>query len=207
MDDPVVVELGAQLLRVLSVSGLFIAVALVYTGGLQGTGDTRSPLYISLISQVVIPLRKKDRWNASDPSGDAAFASHYTSPEVTRLANLLYPALDTFRISFYDRTATEFVGLVYAQDDEEEGSYLSTQLVDEVRHMQFYVRFQNEVVADSAAIADHVARAPAVPAPAGGDGVGSRLSDSNGSTGPNKLPRRAGGRSRPSGPAARCRSR
>ena len=47
-----------------------------------------------LINEVVIPLRKKDRWNASDPSGDAEFASHYTSPEVTRLANLLYPVLD-----------------------------------------------------------------------------------------------------------------
>ena len=40
----------------LSVSGLFIAVALTYTGGLQGTGDTRSPLYISIVSQVVVPL-------------------------------------------------------------------------------------------------------------------------------------------------------
>jgi hypothetical protein len=47
-----------------------------------------------LINEVVIPLKKKDRWNASDPSDDADFASHYTSPEVTRLANLLYPALD-----------------------------------------------------------------------------------------------------------------
>jgi len=47
-----------------------------------------------LINEVVIPLGKKDRWNASDPSGDAVFASHYTSPEVTRLANLLYPVLD-----------------------------------------------------------------------------------------------------------------
>jgi Na+-driven multidrug efflux pump len=56
MSDPVVVEIGVQLLRVLSVSGLLIAVALTYTGGLQGTGDTRSPLYISLISQVVVPL-------------------------------------------------------------------------------------------------------------------------------------------------------
>src|SRR5690606_15090901 len=46
MDQPDVVEIGAQLLRVLSLSGLFIAVALTYTGGLQGTGDTRSPLYI-----------------------------------------------------------------------------------------------------------------------------------------------------------------
>jgi putative MATE family efflux protein len=56
MNEPVVVELGTQLLRVLSVSGLFIAIALTYTGGLQGTGDTKSPLYISIVSQMVIPL-------------------------------------------------------------------------------------------------------------------------------------------------------
>ncbi len=56
MTEPAVVEIGVQLLRVLSVSGMFIAVALTYTGGLQGTGDTRSPLYISIVSQVMIPL-------------------------------------------------------------------------------------------------------------------------------------------------------
>ena len=56
MHDPVVVEIGAQLMRVLSLSGLFVTVALAYTGGLQGTGDTKSPLYISIISQVIIPL-------------------------------------------------------------------------------------------------------------------------------------------------------
>jgi putative MATE family efflux protein len=56
MDDPIVVRLGTQLLGFLSLSGLFIAVALTYTGGLQGTGDTRSPLYISLIAQIGIPL-------------------------------------------------------------------------------------------------------------------------------------------------------
>ncbi|HEX5216937.1 MAG TPA: MATE family efflux transporter [Vicinamibacterales bacterium] len=56
MNEPQVVEIGVQLLRVLSLSGLFIAVALTYTGGLQGTGDTRSPLFISIISQVIVPL-------------------------------------------------------------------------------------------------------------------------------------------------------
>lgn len=56
MNEPTVVEIGVQLLRVLSLSGLFIAVALTYTGGLQGTGDTKSPLYISIISQILIPL-------------------------------------------------------------------------------------------------------------------------------------------------------
>ncbi len=56
MEDPVVVDLGVQLLRYLAVSGLFITVALAFTGGLQGTGDTKSPLYISIVSQIVIPL-------------------------------------------------------------------------------------------------------------------------------------------------------
>jgi putative MATE family efflux protein len=56
LDDPIVVQLGTQLLRYLAVSGLFITVALTFTGGLQGTGDTRSPLYITLVSQVALPL-------------------------------------------------------------------------------------------------------------------------------------------------------
>ncbi|HZF73218.1 MAG TPA: MATE family efflux transporter [Gemmatimonadaceae bacterium] len=56
MSDPIVAGIGVQLLRVLSVSGLLIAVALTYTGGLQGTGDTKSPLYISIISQIIVPL-------------------------------------------------------------------------------------------------------------------------------------------------------
>jgi putative MATE family efflux protein len=56
MHDPVVVGIGVQLLHVLSLSGLFISAALAYTGGLQGTGDTKSPLYISIVSQIVLPL-------------------------------------------------------------------------------------------------------------------------------------------------------
>ena len=56
MTDPLVLSIGRQLLGYLSISGLFITMALSYTGGLQGTGDTRSPLYISVISQIAIPL-------------------------------------------------------------------------------------------------------------------------------------------------------
>jgi putative MATE family efflux protein len=56
MKDPTVLELGTELLRYLSVSGLFITVALAHTGALQGTGDTRSPLYISVIAQIIVPL-------------------------------------------------------------------------------------------------------------------------------------------------------
>lgn len=56
MTEPQVTHIGQQLLRYLCVSGFFITVALSYTGGLQGTGDTRSPLYISVVSQIVIPI-------------------------------------------------------------------------------------------------------------------------------------------------------
>jgi putative MATE family efflux protein len=56
MTDPVTVQIGVQLLRYLAVSGVFVCLALTYTGGLQGTGDTKGPLYISLISQVALPL-------------------------------------------------------------------------------------------------------------------------------------------------------
>jgi ribonucleoside-diphosphate reductase beta chain len=71
---------------------------------------------------------------------------------------LLYFALSALIVA-EERISTQFCGLVLAQADEEEGSFLSTQLVDEVRHMQFYARFQNQVVADPATIAQHVARA------------------------------------------------
>ena len=56
MTDPAAVALGRQLLAYLSLSGLFVTVALSFTGGLQGTGDTRSPLFISLVSQIAVPL-------------------------------------------------------------------------------------------------------------------------------------------------------
>src|SRR4029079_6385557 len=56
MNDPEVVALAAQLMHVLAFSRRLVAVALAYTGGLQGTGDTRSPFYISIVSQIVVPL-------------------------------------------------------------------------------------------------------------------------------------------------------
>jgi ribonucleoside-diphosphate reductase beta chain len=58
-----------------------------------------------------------------------------------------------------ERITTKFGGLVLAHGSEEEATFLATQQVDEARHMQFYARFQDEVVADPAAIAEHVARA------------------------------------------------
>ena len=58
-----------------------------------------------------------------------------------------------------ERITTKFSGLVGAHGSEEEATFLSTQQVDEARHMQFYARFQDEVVADPDVIAAHVERA------------------------------------------------
>jgi ribonucleoside-diphosphate reductase beta chain len=58
-----------------------------------------------------------------------------------------------------ERITTKFSGLLGAHGTEEEATFLATQQVDEARHMQFYARFQDEVVADPAAIATHVERA------------------------------------------------
>ena len=48
-----------------------------------------------------------------------------------------------------ERITTKFCGLVGAHGSEEEATFLATQQVDEARHMQFYARFQDEVVADA----------------------------------------------------------
>ena len=71
---------------------------------------------------------------------------------------LVYWALASLMVA-EERITTKFGGLVLAHGSEEEATFLATQQVDEARHMQFYARFQDEVIADPAAIAEHVARA------------------------------------------------
>jgi putative MATE family efflux protein len=56
MRDQTARDIATNLLAYLALSGLFVTVALAYTGALQGSGDTRSPFYISLVSQVIVPL-------------------------------------------------------------------------------------------------------------------------------------------------------
>ncbi len=71
---------------------------------------------------------------------------------------LVYFALSSLMVA-EERITTKFSGLVSAYGSEEEATFLSTQQVDEARHMQFYARFQDEVIAEPAAIAAHVERA------------------------------------------------
>jgi Na+-driven multidrug efflux pump len=60
-----------------------VTVALTYTGGLQGTGDTRSPLYITLVSQLLVPLGicfTLQRMSLLSPAGvwSAIVAGHFS---------------------------------------------------------------------------------------------------------------------------------
>jgi hypothetical protein len=65
----------------------------------NGTIDANGPevqvsrLGNPLVNEVLIPLGKKDLWNASGPSNDAQFLDRYTTPELAGLVNLLYPSL------------------------------------------------------------------------------------------------------------------
>jgi hypothetical protein len=65
-------------------------------GTREGNGPWQqvSRLANPLVNEVVIPLGRKDVWNASDPEDDSQFVAEYTEPEVTALENLLYPVLD-----------------------------------------------------------------------------------------------------------------
>jgi ribonucleoside-diphosphate reductase beta chain len=83
-----------------------------------------------------------EQWKAMDP-GDR---------------DLVLWALSSLMVA-EERITTKFSGLVGAYGTEEEATFLATQQVDEARHMQFYARYQDEVVADPDAIAEHVDRA------------------------------------------------
>jgi ribonucleoside-diphosphate reductase beta chain len=72
--------------------------------------------------------------------------------------DLIYWVLASLMVA-EERITTKFSGLVGAYGTEEEATFLSTQQVDEARHMQFYARFQDEVVAEPATVAAHVERA------------------------------------------------
>jgi ribonucleoside-diphosphate reductase beta chain len=71
---------------------------------------------------------------------------------------LLLFALSSLMVA-EERITTKFSGLVGAHGTEEEATFLATQQVDEARHMQFYARFQDEVIAAPDVIGAHVQRA------------------------------------------------
>ena len=86
--------------------------------------------------------RDREQWKALDEADQA----------------LVYWALSSLMVA-EERITTKFSGLVGAHGSEEEATFLSTQQVDEARHMQFYARFRDEVIAEPQVISTHVDRA------------------------------------------------
>src|SRR2546425_5144213 len=105
-----------------------------------------------------------EQWNpwSIDLEEDKAQWSNGLSAEDK---GLVYWALSSLMVG-EERITTKFAGLVMAADSEEEATFLATQQVDEARHMQFYARFQDEVVDGRAQIAAHVERARELVSPA-----------------------------------------
>src|SRR6185503_18797271 len=56
-----------------------------------------------------------------------------------------------------ERVTTQFSGLVMAYEDEQEEAFLTTQQVDEARHMQFFDRWFREVAGIDGGISDRLA--------------------------------------------------
>jgi ribonucleoside-diphosphate reductase beta chain len=81
----------------------------------------------------------KEQWLALDPE----------------VREIMYFALSSLMVA-EERITTKFAGLVAAHTSEEETTFLATQQVDEARHMQFYARFRDEVIAEPQMIAAHV---------------------------------------------------
>ncbi|MEO6461904.1 MAG: DUF4331 family protein [Candidatus Eisenbacteria bacterium] len=59
-------------------------------GGNEKSWLQVSRLGMPLVNEIVIPLRDKDRWNASQPVDDGQFLSYVVDPEPARLLNALY---------------------------------------------------------------------------------------------------------------------
>jgi hypothetical protein len=64
-------------------------------GEKQGTGPWTqvSRLGMPLINEVIIPLGRKDGWNATDPVNDSAFLQYYLDPQLQNLLPVLYPTV------------------------------------------------------------------------------------------------------------------
>ena len=65
-------------------------------GSLKSVGNwvQVSRLGQPLVNEVVIPVGKKDRFNASRPSQDAQFLDHVITPELANLIPVLYPGVN-----------------------------------------------------------------------------------------------------------------
>ena len=58
-----------------------------------GPWEQVSRLGNPLFNEVIVPLARKDEWNATDPHDDSAFAKYVAQPELAKLLPVLYPGV------------------------------------------------------------------------------------------------------------------
>jgi hypothetical protein len=58
-----------------------------------GPWEQVSRLGNPLFNEVVVPLARKDEWNATDPHDDSTFAQYVAQPELAKLLPVLYPGV------------------------------------------------------------------------------------------------------------------
>ncbi len=64
-----------------------------------------------LFNEVLVPLGRKDAWNASSPAGDAAYANGVAHPELAGLLNVLYPGVFP-KLAAYKRPRADLLAIL-----------------------------------------------------------------------------------------------
>lgn len=83
------------------------------TGLTRGAGSYRqvSRLANPLFNEVIVPMGRKDRWNAQHPNEDSEFARYVSDPELSRLLPVLYPGVFP-RLAAYRKPRADLLAIL-----------------------------------------------------------------------------------------------
>ena len=83
------------------------------SGTTRGVGHFRqvSRLANPLFNEVIVPMARKDRWNAQEPREDSAFARYVSDPELARLLPVLYPKVFP-RLAAYRKPRADLLAIL-----------------------------------------------------------------------------------------------
>ena len=64
-----------------------------------------------LFNEVIVPMSRKDRWNAEEPKDDKDFAALVSDPELARLLPVLYPGVFP-RLAAYRKPRADLLAIL-----------------------------------------------------------------------------------------------
>ena len=104
--------------------------------------------------QQLYELWERQQWHRRRSTSSATRSSGPGCPTRSKEEHLW--GLSSFFVG-EERVTTQFSGLVMAYEDEQEEAFLTTQQVDEARHMQFFDRWFREVAGIDGGIQERLA--------------------------------------------------